>query len=301
MFKHALTIGSLMFALPAYAQSSESNIVGDVVGGVVETITTTITAGQKLADAEQVTPQTDSHGSALYEGYLGLSRVEYNEGDYKDSDVFAGRAIAAAEGSRFEPEAIMARELPVDELNYAANQRRRLVVAQSLGARDIVPIESAEAQIAFDCWMQEQEEDFQFDDIAACRERFDLAMAAIEKAMVPQEPPEPERVVLEVFFDFDSSVLSTEAMANIEAFANIVGRFRTPVVSVIGNADQTGEENYNFELSQKRAAAVATELEARGVVPDGIFARGDQAPAVDRVDRAPERVNRRVIMVVRAG
>ena len=289
--RYALTIGALLLALPAYGQTEK--------GGVVSEIIETITAGQKLAEAEKVTPQADAHGVALYGKYLELSRVEYDEGDKKDSDVFATRAIAAAQGQRFEPEAIAARELPADELNDAANQRRRLVVAQSAGARDVMPTESAEAQAAFDCWMQEQEENFQFDDIAACRKRFDFAMAAIEKAIAARQPK--ERVSIEVFFDLDRSEITEEAMANIEAFVETVSKFTDPIIiSVIGNADQSGKTDYNVELSKRRADAVAAELAKRGITVDGVFARGDQVPAVDHVDRAPDRLNRRVIMVVRA-
>ena len=152
--------------------------------------------------------------------------------------------------------------------------------------------------------MQEQEEDFQIEDIAACRERFDLAMEKIGVVLDPTPIPSPtaekmDRFVVEVFFDFDSDKIGREASKNIAAFAAWVPAYRSPVVSVIGNADQSGTEDYNVKLSQRRADAVAQALSAQGVTVTGVFARGDQAPRVDRVDRAPERLNRRVIMVVR--
>ena len=53
-------------------------------------------AGRTLEKAERTTPETDQHGQALYTGYIDLSQVEYAEGDYRDSDFFADRAIAAA-------------------------------------------------------------------------------------------------------------------------------------------------------------------------------------------------------------
>jgi outer membrane protein OmpA-like peptidoglycan-associated protein len=151
--------------------------------------------------------------------------------------------------------------------------------------------------------MQEQEEDFQIDDIADCIERFDLAMERVEAVIDPTPIPEPTvklpRLVFEVFFDFDSAEVTTEAKKNIAAFAAWVPSYKSPVVSVVGNADQSGGVNYNFELSQRRADAVVRELEALGVTVEGVFARGDQVPVIDRIDRAPERINRRVIMIVR--
>lgn len=269
--------------------------VGDAIGDFFK--------GRELEKVEKVAPPANSYDKALFEGYLTLSRTEYNEGDYRDSDVFARRAEAAARGETSEPEAISSRDLPVDLLNVAANQRRRLVVAQFLGARQAIPDQAAEAQLAFDCWMQEQEEDFQIDDIADCVERFDRAMERIDVVINPTPIPEPTvklpRLVLEVFFDFDSAEITTEAKKNIAAFAAWVPSYKSPVVSVVGNADQSGSVNYNFELSQRRADAVARALEALGVTVEGVFARGDQVPVMDLIDRAPERMNRRVLMIVR--
>lgn len=295
-----LATATLAFALCAAAplsagEKSIRDMVGDAIGDFFK--------GRQLEKVEKVEPPANPYDKALFEGYLTLSRTEYNEGDYRDSDVFARRAEAAARGETSGPEAISARDLPVQLLNVAANQRRRLVVAQILGAREAIPDQAAEAQLAFDCWMQEQEEDFQIDDIADCIERFDLAMERIEVVIDPTPIPEPTvklpRLVLEVFFDFDSAEVTTEAKKNIAAFAAWVPSYKSPVVSVVGNADQSGGVNYNFELSQRRADAVARELEALGVTVEGVFARGDQVPVIDRIDRAPERINRRVLMIVR--
>ncbi len=43
--------------------------------------------GTKLEQAEKIQPAADEHGVALYEAYLGLSKAEFGEGDYKDSDI----------------------------------------------------------------------------------------------------------------------------------------------------------------------------------------------------------------------
>jgi outer membrane protein OmpA-like peptidoglycan-associated protein len=252
---------------------------------------------------DQVDPPATAYDRFLYDGYLTLSQTEFDEGDYRDSDTFAYRAEIAASGRRFKPEAIESRDLPTEILNLAARNRSRLIVAYLKGAAERVPDQAAEAQLAFDCWMQEQEEDFQVEDIAVCIERFDLAMSNIDIVINPTAIPEPteplERAVFEVFFDFDKADVTREAAAIIESFVAWTTAYKAPLVSVIGNADQAGETQYNLELSQRRADAVAAMLRDNGVDVAGVFARGDQAPAVDRPNRAPERENRRVLMVVR--
>src|SRR3546814_14624397 len=80
------------------------------------------------------------------------------------------------------------------------------------GAAQSDPTQAAEAQVAFDCWMQEQEENFQPDDIAACRDRFEAAMAGLERAPAPTPEPPPPAPTVEptpgpytVHFDFDGA------------------------------------------------------------------------------------------------
>ncbi len=258
--------------------------------------------GLQLQEAEKVTPATDEHGEALYEGYLGLSKLEFDEGDYQDSDYFAERAILAGANQKFEPQVISARDLPADKLNEMASARRKVITAVYRGSVNKLPRISAQAQVRFDCWMQEQEENFQPDDIAACREGFETAMKRIDAAFVPGEPfrgVTDDRLVFDVFFDFDRDELSTVAKEHLAAIAEITRSYEKPVVTILGNADQVGATDYNVELSQRRANAVARELEANGVTPDAVLARGDQAPSVANPERAPEAMNRRALIVVR--
>ena len=266
-------------------------------------------AGRTLEKAERATPETDQHGQTLYTGYIDLSQVEYAEGDYRDSDFFADRAIAAANNETIEPQHIGARDLDVTVLNEAAAARRKLTVVRYKGGSQIYPVLSAEAQLGFECWIQEMEEGFQPDDIAACRARFDSAMNSIderEKSVMAMSMPtpsgsaaSPERMTFDIFFDFDSDKLTGPAQEHIELIAIVIKEFQKPIVSVIGNADEVGQTDYNLKLSQRRAEAVAAILRANGVEPSGIFARGDQAPALEVLDRSAQRLNRVVVISVR--
>ncbi len=266
-------------------------------------------AGTTLEKAERTSPQTDQHGEALYAGYIGLSLMEYGEGDYRDSDFFADRAIAAANNQNIEPQHIGARDLGVEVLNEAAVARRKLTVVRYKGGSQIYPVLTAEAQLGFECWLQEMEEGFQPDDIAACRARFDSAMNSIAEressAMAMSMPApsnsadSPERMTFDIFFDFDSDKLTGPAESHIGLIAIVIKEFQKPIVSVIGNADEVGQTDYNLKLSQRRAEAVAAILRANGVEPSGVFARGDQAPALEVLDRSAQRLNRVVVISVR--
>ncbi len=165
--------------------------------------------GTKLQKAEEVDPPSGTSEASLYEGYLGQSKSEYGEGDYRSSDLWAVRAMSAAEGNDTGPESLDRWPLPDDKAAEFSSARSRLVAALGEGAAQKMPREAAQAQVNFDCWLQEQRkaENFQPDDIAACRDGFYTAMAALEKKPVAAVKPEPKVAPLEfvIYFDLDSA------------------------------------------------------------------------------------------------
>ena len=62
-------------------------------------------AGIQLENARGLNP-VGSFKQSLYKEYLALAEMEFAEGDYEDSDVFASRAIASAAGTPPGPEAL---------------------------------------------------------------------------------------------------------------------------------------------------------------------------------------------------
>ena len=116
------------------------------IGGLLETVEQ-FPPGTTLQKAKRTTPRTDQHGQSLYAGYIELAQMEYDEGDYRDSDFFADRAIIAAKNQQIEPQQIGARDLGVEVLNEAAIARRKLTVVRYKGGSRIYPIPTAEAQL----------------------------------------------------------------------------------------------------------------------------------------------------------
>ena len=127
-------------------------------------------AGLELEKAEKQSPVGSAFQNDLYAGYIDLSSSEYAEGDYKDSDYFAQKAMTSGSGEAVQPTMIEARDLPSDKQDILTTSRLRLMAAMAAGASDKAPDDAARAQVMFDCWMQEQEENFQLDDIEACRD-----------------------------------------------------------------------------------------------------------------------------------
>jgi outer membrane protein OmpA-like peptidoglycan-associated protein len=262
--------------------------------------------GTQLEKAESLDPQGSAFDLGLYEGYLGLAKSETGEGDYRDSDAFATRAISAGSGKEIGPEAIAARELPTDKVDEMSTARERLLAAMGKGAAQKMPAESADAQVKFDCWMQEQEENFQPDDIAGCRGGFYDALDKIEAGTkvvaAPAPPPEPklETMKFVLYFDTDSAELDAAAEAILEEAKAAAAKAEAAKVSVSGHTDTVGPETYNDTLSELRAAAVAKAMTARGVPAGGIStaAYGQTKLAMPTNDNVSARENRRVEIVI---
>src|SRR3546814_14470257 len=92
------------------------------------------------------------------------------------------------------------------------------MTARSAGAADEKPLDAAKAQANFDCWMEQQEENFQPQHIAACRDGYMTAMAELEAqpqtVMAPAPAPAMETAEpagYTVHFEFDKAELTPDA------------------------------------------------------------------------------------------
>ena len=112
---------------------------------------------------------------------------------------------------------------------------------------------------------------------------------AAEPVPVADAPCDPQTVV--VLFASDSAELDDTARAQI---AELASRCTAVEAALDGHADPRGTDPYNHSLSQRRAAAVAQELRARGVALRAVTAFGATRPAVPGRGADAFRLDRRV-------
>jgi outer membrane protein OmpA-like peptidoglycan-associated protein len=119
-------------------------------------------------------------------------------------------------------------------------------------------------------------------------------------APAPAAVPAPARTFL-VFFDFNRADLTDRARQIIAEAAQNAQRGGVTRIEVSGHADRSGTPQYNQRLSERRAQAVAAELERRGVARSNmaIQAFGESRPLVPTADGVREPQNRRVEIVLR--
>lgn len=119
-------------------------------------------------------------------------------------------------------------------------------------------------------------------------------------AVAPPPPPMPQAPSFMVFFDWDRSNLSEQALATIQQAANAYKAKGNARITATGHTDRSGPEAYNMALSLRRANAVKDALVRDGVPATAIsvVGRGETQPLVQTADGVREPQNRRVEIVI---
>ena len=103
-----------------------------------------------------------------------------------------------------------------------------------------------------------------------------------------------------VLFGYDSSQLSADAMATLDAQAALLNAKQSFRVKIEGHADERGTREYNLALGERRASAARDYLVAKGV--DGsrirIVSYGKERPAVVGSNEEAWAKNRRSVTVL---
>ncbi len=99
-----------------------------------------------------------------------------------------------------------------------------------------------------------------------------------------------------ILFDFDSSELRPAARENLQEFAEILEDYPKTNVLIEGHTDAIGSEQYNQQLSDRRARAVGSYLSSIGVDSDRfvLVGYGESQPVATNETEAGRQQNRRV-------
>lgn len=256
--------------------------------------------------------------------------------DYADARHFARKGIAAAQGDIVLPEPVDSWHLMAPHIQELGTARGRLITSFDLGSRELAPHLSAIAQARYDCWIEQQEENWEQQEILTCKKQFLDAISAVEdrissaKPVISvssradtsyeegsamgeeysdtmndeqelQIPLRPEDAMYLVFFDFDSHRVGTGGKQVLDAVSDEISGSGLNAVTISGHTDRAGSKAYNEKLAMKRANSVRQGLIDRNVDPRliRVESRGENNLLVDTRDGVREPANRRVEVTFR--
>ena len=252
-----------------------------------------------LKELRNAPPAADAYQAALAHGYREFAEIKEANYDWWASKYFADKGLMAAYGREIQPEDPATWDIAPTVMPEFTDARAKLMAAISAN-RASQPDLTAEAVVAYDRWVEIQNNGWDLAGIETRRDAFFAALAALaapsdgSALSAVQQAVESTSTIL--YFPFDSDRLDGNAQA---AFKQLVHDLKTGgniSVSINGHADRAGTEEYNLELSQRRAKYIMNALIAAGVSPKTLhyFAFGDSDPAVQTEPGVREPRNRRV-------
>lgn len=245
-----------------------------------------------------VQPEGSEFTKALALEYRDLAVFESDQMyDPADARYMARKGLAAAQGEEVPPSQPSEWRLTPADAEQGAALRSRLVTALNARKGDL-PVVAARAQVAYDCWLEQEEENFQDDHIAVCYDKFIENLTILEGGVVA---PTPSAATFICFFDFDSAVVDDECEAIVSLVADEMASNPGRRIDLVGNTDTSGSAAYNSALSLRRANNVSVEMGNQGI-PRGLISStglGEENLRIPTGDGVRERENRRVEITLR--
>jgi outer membrane protein OmpA-like peptidoglycan-associated protein len=100
----------------------------------------------------------------------------------------------------------------------------------------------------------------------------------------------------DVTFDHNSAIVRPGLYSEIDRIANVMLQYPDTLIRVEGHTDSTGTEQYNLDLSARRAVAVKNLIVQRGVSSTRVepITFGESRPIATNETEAGRQMNRRV-------
>lgn len=257
--------------------------------------------------SEGMDPTGTAFSNALYDGYRELSEDRRAALDLKDGEAFNHKARTAARRSDVLADWPSDRDLPDEDRALFHDTLQRMNQAFDRGGREVAPQQAASAQVSYDCWIEAAEWGRE-DDIDRCRQAFQDAMSAVEAAadyelsgmdIEPRMAPQAAAVAVAmegflVYFEWNSTDLTPAGQAALQESIRQAEANPEASISLVGHADRSGPDGYNFDLSERRALVVIETMTEAGITRARISwnAVGETQPLVPTADGVREQGNR---------
>lgn len=263
-------------------------LVAAAVTSVLAACTSTPDRIEELETARAVVPQVEASPRAgIAASYVSEARKSLDRANrLVDSGGRVGdiefEAMVASRNAQIANEKILTAQAQEEIEKGTAERQAVLIEAREAEARR----RTQQAQNA-----QEQAELAEHRASTLEQELSDLRAKKTDRGMV--------LTLGDVLFDTGMATLKPGAYTTIDRLATVLKQAPDRKVMIEGHTDSVGSDDYNRQLSERRAAAVQTALLERGVTSNQITAtgKGETFPVASNDNPGGRQQNRRVEMV----
>ncbi len=238
--------------------------------------------------------------------------------DWNSAKLYSEKAIKSLVTDKIYPEEITYWKLPKESIEEISTAYDNLMTIYNK-AKINDPYNLAKAISSLDCWLEQQEENWQTWDISRCKEDFLISMhniyekiSTLEKNKITDNienelhnTKKDEATIITknknddlmqiIYFDFDQFTLSEVSKNKIKLF---IKKYKNEINEylIVGHADTMGSKNYNLSLSIERAKVVQETLVTFGIKKNiiKILGKGEESLAINTPDNTKHPGNRRV-------
>ena len=248
----------------------------------------------RITNLEKNKFKKDDFYNLLSQEYLELAKFElYDMHDEIDANLFAFKSSISLNKKIFYPENPNNWKIPLSYEKEALmffNKIKKLIKNEVYLNH---PRHFAKTLAAYDCWIEQIEENWQTDHINACYEKFnknlnfitskisddnkkvisknnkkEINTSAQSNDIIRNKQENDKEVSVDkmttfktlVFFDFDKFTLSSQQLLQLELFINTASKYPDMQIFIEGHTDTMGSKDYNDALSTKRANFIKKHL-----------------------------------------
>jgi OOP family OmpA-OmpF porin len=252
-----------------------------------------------LEELRHTTPSGSEFQKTLAKLYMDFADDEEKDYDWRNSWHFADKGLLAAYGKDVAPEDIGEWDLPPEALPEMEKARGELLSALTPENIRAKPAAAARAQFNFDCWVEQQEEGWQADDIAACRDGFNKAVSELMpgsagkygrkeekksgKPFAAVKKLAPATTSFIVFFDTGKTVFTEAGESSLAEVVKALEKQKNYVVVINDHHCKQNMQKPDRELLQERGEYVRKRLIESGINPSAIINCGESRKQANRI------------------
>ncbi len=239
--------------------------------------------------------------------------------DWNSAKLYSEKALRAIDGEKIYPENINYWKISSEKVrDIRSGYNNLLSIYDDALVKD--PKNLAKAISSLDCWAEQQEEKWQSWDIDKCKNDFHNAMHDIYNVLlddnynknIKKETFEEKKEDLKkdniivvtqnkkkevmqiIYFDFDNFTLSQVSKNTLINFLKNNKKDLSRYI-ILGHTDTKGSDDYNLNLSLKRAEAVKNILINQGISEKNVsvLGKGENELAITTPDDIKHPANRR--------